>query len=128
MTNIMTIGGIELSSPLQWTDEFSATHISQTTKMTLSGDEVSYQVPLNSGINITLESTSDSGWMQRSTLAAIYALSLTGQSINIVLRGVVYDVLFRYQDKAIEASPLFNSSDNPAATDYYMVKLRFITV
>ncbi len=124
-----TLEGIPLPSSLQWSDEYSSSKVTQTMKRTLDGGVVVYYGPNMAGLPITLESTSESGWVQKSVLDQLHTIANSpGGIYTLSLRGVSYQVMFRHQDGvALEAAPLI-PVNSPGATDYYTVKIRLMTV
>lgn len=121
------LNGITLSPDLLWTDEFSPS-VAQTSKRTLDGGSVLFAQSMQ-GRTITLESTSNSGWITRTAVLQLQALASTpsGQwTLN--LHGTFYTVAFRHHEPpAFEASPLIPYS-NPDADSVYLVKLKLMTV
>lgn len=124
-----TLENITLPDGLSWVEEFNSSGVAQTTKRTLAGSLVVFHAPLVGGRDITLESSSNMGWVDRDAVEALQLMSnQPGMVYSLLLRGVTYNVLFRHQDgTAFEATPvLAGGEQGPNA--YFQIKLRLMTV
>ncbi len=127
---MITLDNLTLPSGLQWSDEYNLQSIQQTAKRTLEGSLDILSAPLSKGVAITLESLQDGGWATRTLLDNIKQLALQIDSVYVLtIRGASYNVSFRYDGGSpIEATPVFPPEDSPGANDYYIIKLRLMTV
>jgi hypothetical protein len=124
----ITLNNIELPN-IQWIDEFAVPAITQTVKRTIAQTLVVYQNTIKNGIPITLESKADTGWIKRNDLISLYALANSAEEVmTLSIRNTQYQVIFRHQDTAIEAEPVFPIGNSPSDDEYYIVKIRLMTV
>lgn len=126
---MINLQGIILPNSLQWTDEYQSDPVSQSVKRTLAGSIVVYHGVNRNGRPISLESTVDSGWMKKSVVDQVKLISLVAGGVySLTIRGVTYNVMFRHHERnAFEATPII-PSNVPVADDYYLVKIRLMTV
>jgi hypothetical protein len=119
---------IAISDDLNWADEYAWSSVEQSVERGLTGSSIVQTGVRLNGRPITLAPDSDAtGWLQRSTVDALYGLAnVPGQVLTLTYRGTPRQVLFRHHDgNAIEASPVIPYSD-VEPDDYYRVTLRFI--
>lgn len=119
---------VTLHPDLRWNDEFWSP-VAQTETRAITGNSIIQVAPLVGGKPITLAPDDDSSaWTPLSVLNQLRTWAATpGQLMTLSLRGVDYTVLWRHQDKAVEANPLVHYSDT-AGEDFYLATLRFIEV
>ena len=128
MANITVNTSIVLPPDLVWSDEVAWSRVEKRETLSVTGTSIIQSGTKQAGRRITLESGQDYACLERSVLLALLALRDTDQqSIPLVLGdGRTFDVQFAPSDSAsIEATPL-QPGKNPAATDLYRVKLRFM--
>lgn len=121
---------IELPPDLYWSDEYAWLPVEQTSERTITGAQVISVAARVAGRPITLQPEDDnSAWMSRETLEQLRNwAAVPGQVLQLTLRGVARDVIFRHQDGAgIEARPLVHFSEM-AGSDYYLVTLRLMEI
>lgn len=124
----ITLDGITLPSALQWSNEFTSKKVSQTVQRTLAGGTVIYHGQRSNGVAIELASGGDHGWMKKSELDQVKALSdQSGKVMELNLRGETYNVVFDHRGDCLTATPVFPVV-TPDANTYYRVKMAFITV
>ena len=114
---------------LLWDNEFNQNKINQTIQHTLSGSVVVYSGKKLNGYPISLSSGENYGWLKRSVVEQISALT---EDINLVMtlniRGVNKQVMFdNSKGDGFEATPLFPLV-NPTADAYYRVKINLISI
>jgi hypothetical protein len=126
---MVNLNGITLPAALSWTDEFEPYGVAQNTRRALDGSLVIYTAALTKGRPISLESPSDAGWVRRSVVEQLAALSNSpGAVFRLEIRNDAFDVVFRHGDGvAFEATPLFPEA-NPGPDSYYTVHLRLLTI
>lgn len=127
----LTDGTTTLTLPddLDWVDEFTWQPVEQSAEYALTGALVVESAAKQSGRPITLEGADDRAWMTRATLAQLQAWEQqAGLVLQLTVRGVQRDVMFRHQDKGIDnvAQILFYS--DPQAGTWYRCTLRFMEV
>jgi hypothetical protein len=123
------LDAVQLPASLIWSDEHSAQAVAQAARRTLDGSLLVFYAGLAKGRSITLESRDDSGWLSKTQVDALRLLADSpGGVYTLTLRGNTYQVMFRHHEPpAFEASPLFPFTD-PQAGDYYLARLRLMTV
>jgi hypothetical protein len=114
---------------LVWQDEYTAQSVSQTRSRTLNGGQVVFYSSLTGGREITLESASDTGWLTKTQIEALKGMADSpGEIMSLTIRGTSHQVMFRHDaPPAFEAVPLFPFA-NPTANDYYLAKIKLVTV
>jgi len=124
-----SLNGITLPDGLHWVDEFSSIKVAQTVKSTLSGDAVVFYGQRKTGLPITLQSQSDQGWLDRTTVQSIASIAdVPGAVYTLSLRGVSYSVMFRHESPpAFKAEPVLHKA-TPVAGDYYTATINLMTV
>lgn len=121
---------LALDPDLYWDDEFAWGAVEQAVERSLSGALVVDTGVRQGGRPITLRNEDDaSAWLTRAAMAQLQAWAdVPGQQLTLSLRGTAHVVLFRHHDGGpFEARPLVHYAD-PAATDWVLATLRFITV
>lgn len=129
MSITLTVGATSVALPadLYWADENWAPVVQSATP-SITGSMIVMAGVLVGGRPITLRpfAADQSGWLALSLLAQLRAwATVPEQEMTLTLRGVDYTVLWRHQDTAIEANPIFHYTDSDGA-DYYAVTLRFM--
>lgn len=124
----MTLDGITLPDGLQWVDKFQSSGVIQNVKRTLDGGLVVFHAPKIGGRPVTLESSSDGGWVKKSVVAQLQLIAnVAGGVYTLTIHSETHSVMFRHNEGvAFEASPLIPNSI-PNDNDYYTVKLRLMT-
>lgn len=124
-----TLNSITLPDGLYWLDEFESTKVTQNVKTTLSGDAVVFYGERKTGLPITLQSQSDQGWVDRTTVQSIATIAdVPGAVYTLSLRGVNYSVMFRHEaPPAFKAWPVIHKA-TPESGDYYTILLNLMTV
>jgi hypothetical protein len=123
---------IALDEDLLWSDEFAWTPVAQSVTRSISGALI-IQVAgdaASPGRPITLQPEDDrSAWTSRADLEVIKAwAAIPGAVLQLTLRDVTRDVMFRHQDKpAIEARPVVHFSDVEPG-DSQLVTFKFMEV
>jgi hypothetical protein len=128
LTYLTTV--ITLPEDLLWSDEDQWNPVAQTADRGITGALIVQAAAKIAGRSMTLAPLDEgSAWMSRSTLDALRNQSTyAGRQFVLNLRGVNYDVIFRYHDGlAVEARPVVSYSD-VQADDWYLVTLRLMTV
>jgi hypothetical protein len=124
---MINLDAITLPADLLWTDEYSYTPVKQTLSRAVDGSLIVEAAAANKGRPITLQGGDDYGWIERSILEELRLKQYQpGLTMTLTLRGTAYSVIFD-QEGGIEARPVVEYR-NPAATDPYIVTLKFIEV
>lgn len=120
---------IELPGDLLWIDEHTYRPVEQTATPTLTGGVVIEAAARIAGMPITLQpEDSSSAWMTRATLEDVKEMvAVPGAEMTLNIRGTPYQVVFRHQDGAIDATPIVHYS-TADGTDFYLVTLRFMRI
>jgi hypothetical protein len=123
------LNGMQLPVDLIWSDEYESQSVSQTVRRTLDGGVVVYHSSNFAGRSITLESSTDSGWVTRDVVKTLSILAASpGAQYSLVIRGEVFNVIFRHNDSpAFDASPIVSYSD-PIDSDFFTVSIKFVTI
>jgi len=124
----MQLDGIELPD-LVWGDEFSWSKIEQSAEYSLAGSLIIETGEKLAGRPITLEGTETIGWITRSDLLVLQALAEDPerQMVLTLDDARTFDVVFRHQDRGIEARSVLAYSD-PDPDDYYSIIIRLMEV
>jgi hypothetical protein len=124
----ITLASVSLPSSLQWIDQYSNTPVTQTLKHTLSGNAVYYSSPNINGTPITLAGGTDYGWMKKSVLDQVLAMSKeVGTAFTLTMGSDTFSVVFDHtQGNALTAKPLYPYA-TPSDDDYYIVTMKFFT-
>lgn len=120
---------IDLDPDLFWEDEFTWQPVEQASERSITGSLVVDVGERIAGRPITLRPEDDrSGWITRATMAQLQTwASVPGQQLTLTLRSVEHRVIYRHQDRAIDAEPRVHYAD-PQPTDWLLATLRFITI
>jgi hypothetical protein len=123
------LDSLALPDDLYWSDEYESQSVSQSVRRTLDGGIVVYHSENSAGRAITLESSDESGWARRSLVKDIAALaSVAGGQFVLVIRGEVFNVVFRHNDEpAFNAQAVVAYSD-PNDDDFFTISLKLITI
>ena len=115
---MITLGAVTLPPYLLWQDELSWAKVEQGAEYLLSGSlEIQTGVKL-AGRPITLVGEQNRGWIVRSTLLALLALTETPQVLTLDYHGREFQVRFRFGDGAVSATPIVVRIP-PRETDKY---------
>ncbi len=121
------LGGVSLPADLLWTDEFAWTPVAQVREYSLDGSLILEEAVRLAGRPITLESGPDRAWVSRSTLTALYALAQAPAALALTLHdGRSFSVVFRHDDRALEAEPVV--PEVPTSGQFYRVVVRLTAV
>ena len=115
---MIALGAVTLPPYLLWQDELSWAKVEQGAEYLLSGSlEIQTGVKL-AGRPITLVGEQNRGWIERSTLLALLALTETPQVLTLDYHGREFQVRFRFGDGAVSATPIVVRIP-PRETDKY---------
>lgn len=121
---------ITLHDDLKWSDERNWHPVAQTAQRTITGALIVSSALMVAGRPVTLEPEDDSSaWMPHSVVVALRNFAVVpGRVMQLTLKGVSRDVIFRHQDgDPIEAEPvIFYNNDDGA--DWYLVTLRLMEI
>lgn len=120
---------ITLPDDLVWSNEFHTTQIAQDTKRSLTGAFVVFEDTKLHGRSIKLDSDEDSGWIIRSNLLALRALSeQEDMDMTLVFHAQTHTVRFdRANGSPIKTVQILECSD-PSNDAKYALSLSLITV
>lgn len=129
MTTSLSLPPTTLALPddLLWTDEYGWRAVEQTTQYTITGALLVEAAERQAGRPITLEGGPNWGWLTRAQLEQLRAwAALPAQAFDLVIRGeTARSVAFDHAAGPIDARPVVPYAD-PAAGDFYIVRLRFL--
>jgi hypothetical protein len=112
-----------------WSDRDTVQKVRQQRLFTLGGNQLVYSGAITSGINITLEASTDTGWLTGDQVADVRALAeVPGATYALDYHGQTFTVIFRHDDPpAFEAQALV-FRPNQEDTDYYTAVIKLVTV
>lgn len=119
---------LTLNPDLFWSDE-DWSPVQQSVQPTITG-ALDVQIgTMLAGRPITLQPENEgSAWMPHELIAALRDWATEpGLEMTLTLRGVAHAVMFRHQDKAVEAAPVAHYRD-VQDTDWYLCTLRFMEI
>jgi hypothetical protein len=123
----ITLEDIELPEDLLRTDEFGGwSPVKREHTQGSTGKLIVQAGLLKEGRPITLESTSNSAWARRAVVNQIYAELLITEPMTLTIHGQQETVTWA-PDSPFTAEPVTSFTD-PDDTDFYMIKLKFITI
>lgn len=124
----IVLNGVTLNPNLVWTDKYQSQTVLQTQLRTLDGTSVVYTRGLTGGQNITLEATTDQGWLDLTMVNALMGLAATpGAAYTLVIDGTSYEVVFRHHEApALDLTPLI-ARTTPDAGDYFIGTIKLMT-
>lgn len=115
------LGGVTFDRDPIWTDRNRYNDISAESSIAIDGSEIVVNAEIGAQYPITLESTTETGWLSGTTITSLRALSaVVSAYYTLVLNGTSYTVRFRNEidGGAIQVQTLFNLT-NPGATDVW---------
>ncbi|MBF0368586.1 MAG: hypothetical protein HQL52_03925 [Magnetococcales bacterium] len=126
------LDGITLPDDLFWTDEYSAawSPVAQTVQHTASGALEIEASQLQAGRPITLQGGVDHAWIDRQTVAALYATTEDpAKTMTLSLADSrQFTVRWRHHEQPpLEAHPI-QPVDIPDDSDPYQVKLKLMEI
>lgn len=129
MSITLQVGATTVTLPenFYWADE-NWSPVSQSATPSITGALIVMSGALVGGRPITLQPfvANAGGVMLLSALTQLRAwAAVPGQEMTLTLRGVAHTVIWRHQDTAIEATPIFHYTDVDG-NDNYVVTLRFM--
>lgn len=124
---IIILNNVVLPTGMIWENEFNEQLVSQTTKRTLSGSIVIFSGSREKGLNISLSSGPDFGWLKRQVLSTLKSFaSQPALIMPLVIGSETFNVVFDHSNQAINAVPVVPFA-NPSETDYYKAKINLTT-
>lgn len=128
----MELDGITLSDALVWSNEHSYSQVAQTQDRGVTGAIIIQEALKQYGREIDLTGTSESNWISKATLDALYAKeALLDHDMPVTLPdGQTFTVRFnRNGGPAIQAERVSLYQGIPTATTLYTItRLRLITI
>ena len=119
---------VTLSDDFDFPDEFNWEPIKQTKSYSITGALLVEVGTRQTGRSITLQGGDRYAWVTRAQLETLRSMAENpAVNMNLLFRGVTYNVRFDYEAGAIEARPVVDFN-NPEPTDFWAVTLRFYTV
>jgi hypothetical protein len=125
-----TIGGVSLDHDPIWTDKYSYPDLMATAYTAIDGSEILFERERGKQYPITLEATTETGWLRGSTIDAIKELSrVRGATYELTLGGDTYLVRFRNEidGGAIQMNYLV-STTAPSDDTWYVGKVYLMCV
>ena len=126
-----TLDGIPISEDLLWVDEFSGwTPVAQQIRITADGSLEIESSARQAGRPITLQGGADHGWLDRATVAALYATTLDpGRSMILILAdGRSFTVCWRHQDPPPLDEVPVRPVSQPQDTDSYQATIKLMEI
>jgi len=122
------LGGLTLNPNLLWTDKYKYSPIKHEVERTIGGRLVVKYGALQSGQPITLQATSDQGWLTTIMVENLQVMAnMPGGEFQLILDNFITQVIFRHQDApALEIEPLI-SRITYDPTDYHVGYIRLLT-
>lgn len=126
---MIMLGGVALSSSLQWVNRFDAITIAQTTRYTRGGNIRVYRQRLMSGIPIQLRADESTGWFTESMRSSVLALAdALGEVYDFHFFSEDYQVIFDHGNPPAASFEKMIYRQVPDSTDYFMGQISLITV
>jgi hypothetical protein len=126
---MISLGGIQLSRSLQWTNRDEALTIAQSVRYTRGGGVRVYQQKLLAGRPITLEADESTGWFTNAMRVSLLTMANEiGQEYTFVYFGETYQVIFDHANPPAVAFDKIIYRQVPDSTDYFMGRISLITV
>lgn len=123
----ITLENIDLPVDLLRTDEFGGwSPVKREHTQGITGKIIVQAGLLKEGRPITLESTSNSAWATRAVVNQIYASLLITDPMTLTINEQTETVIWAPEDP-FTAEQVISLSD-PDDTDFYIIKLKFITI
>lgn len=124
----ITLDAITLPADLVWEDEFDWSPMAQSETYTLSGALVIESAQMLAGRPITLVGGDSAAWIDRATLAALYAKLTNDPTMTLTLHDArTFSVKFKMSGQPIQARPIIDYN-NPDSGDWYSLSIRLFTV
>lgn len=124
----MQLDNLTLPTDLLWTDEFDWTPIEQSRSYSVTGALIIQTGTKQAGRPITLSGDANSGLISRADLATLQSKLTTNTALVLTLNDArTFNVTFDHSKNPIEAKAWIDYS-TPDSTDFYTLKISFITV
>lgn len=124
----VTLDGVDLSTGLQWTDEFEWTPIEQSVELSLTGTPIVDNALKQSGRPVTLSADRNHGWMPRATVLALQALMTPGRVMALNWHGQIKNVIWRHEDKPLEVEALLWAEPPLDPADFVICTLKLMEI
>jgi hypothetical protein len=128
VVTVLTLDSVNLPLDLVWVDEFDWTPTEQHQARSLSGALVVETAQKTGGRPITLSEGSEPVFVLKSVVDALFALLSTTTAMTLTLQdGRTFSVIFRHEDKPIDAKPVvdYQIMDD---SDYYHATIKLLTI
>lgn len=129
MINLLTSEVLELPDDLYWVDEFEDVPFEEREERTITGLLLLFQQDKIEGQALTLSSSPERNWIQRSKVRTLYSWGrqkALKMRLETVMQGVGrnFEVSFRHSEKgAIDAKPIIDAKPLDD-TIYYRITLK----
>lgn len=125
----VVLNGITLSKDIMWSDRENYTTVAQETKRTLGGNLVIFTGSIVGGRPITLTADKETGWLTKTQVDAVRALSeIPGATYTLVYGDFTTSVMFRNEEPpAFSANPLIERT-NHDTTDYFTCVIKLMEI
>lgn len=125
---VLTLGSVNLPLDLVWVDEYDWTPTEQHQARSLSGALVVETAQKTGGRPITLGDGTDPVFVPKAVIDDLFDLLETPSSMTLTLQdGRTFTVIFRHEDKPIEAKPVVDYRIMEQ-TDYYHATIKLLTI
>jgi len=99
---MIKIGNLILPSDLIWDNEYDNIRVIAARERTLTGENVTFMQQVQDGLNIDLVAYSDSGWMTREQVDALYSMSQDVNAVyELIYHTATFNVRFRFEDAPV---------------------------
>lgn len=125
---VLTLNSVSLPLDLVWVDEFDWTPTEQHQTRSLTGALVVETAQKSAGRPITLSDGTAPVFVNKATVGALFTLLDTVTPMTLTVQdGRTFSVIFRHEDKPLEAKPIidYQVMDD---TDYYQVTIKLMDI
>lgn len=125
----ITLGGVPLNQQMIWLERSQSSRVAQDVALTLGGVPVVSSAALEGGNSVTLQATTDTGWLTKGALDQVMALAnVPGGVYSLDYNGETMDVMFRHNDApAVDFTPLIDRPTHDM-TDFFIGLIKLIKV
>ena len=124
---MITLDTITLPKDLWWEDETEWTPVEQSVEYSTTGALLIDIATKQAGRPITLTGEEGKAWTTRKTVLDLMALAaVPGKEMTLVIGNRSFQVMFRQNEKPIEADPVFRTIPPPDDEKYFLKALRFL--
>lgn len=125
----IALDGITLDDSMIWAERHTTQNVAQSLRRTLAGSAVVYVGALGAGVPITLQASSNQGWLRKSQADAVLArAAVPGGVYTLEYGSETFSVMFRHHEPpAVNLTPLLARQAHDAE-DYFTGEIKLVTV